>query len=243
MEKYIKPFFYYLGENSTEKPKNSGSPVPKIPNMTVLAADLLRLGIRLHAYPVQVRYRLLKAAAQHELETPLTAQLVASNYIQDCSCCADLEAPKAVAAAVHIWLHMTIPFDCHCLLGVYHYLILEQRCPSDAEFNRFCDHVNRLAADPEQYYTTERVVISTRNLEHLTATTCQQSDKQCGICLMDIALDSPVYSLPPCQHLYHADQQDCLGDKGIKNWLATSVHCPLCQQEVHIPRRAKRRRL
>ena len=55
----------------------------------------------------------------------------------------------------------------------------------------------------------------------------------CSMCLDNIESGSDIHRLP-CNHVFHA--HNCLGDKGIVNWIEDNKTCPYCRAKIDTPK-------
>jgi hypothetical protein len=51
----------------------------------------------------------------------------------------------------------------------------------------------------------------------------------CAVCIDSIENGSDIYRLS-CNHIFHA--HNCLGDKGIINWIEDNKTCPYCRAKI-----------
>ena len=86
--------------------------------------------------------------------------------------------------------------------------------------------------DPDRYEQENKVIICTKNLEHLPITK-STVEHNCGLCFEQMQPGSDVYTIPPCNHTFHAHPSECI-DSTVFTWLQTSNKCPLCKTEVCI---------
>ena len=55
----------------------------------------------------------------------------------------------------------------------------------------------------------------------------------CSMCLDNIESGSDIHKLS-CNHIFHA--RNCLGDKGIANWIEDHKTCPYCRAKIDTPK-------
>lgn len=60
------------------------------------------------------------------------------------------------------------------------------------------------------------------------------SECVCSMCLDNIENGSDIHRLP-CNHVFHA--HNCLGDKGIVNWIEDHKTCPYCRAKIDMQKK------
>jgi serine/threonine protein phosphatase PrpC len=55
---------------------------------------------------------------------------------------------------------------------------------------------------------------------------------ECSICLENIQKNQKCYKLN-CNHFYHSNKNECLGQTNLLTWLSKSNTCPICRSTVY----------
>ncbi len=88
--------------------------------------------------------------------------------------------------------------------------------------------------DPEGYHEKDKVLVPTLNLDKLSPIVKDTFvSENCSLCQTEIGFHS-FYKIPPCNHIFHADTEHCLGESNIITWLSNHKQCPNCKTIVSI---------
>ena len=68
----------------------------------------------------------------------------------------------------------------------------------------------------------------------MTTEKLNEGPKECSICQMEILVNQKFYTLPPCNHNFHATDKDCLGESCVIDWLKKDTRCPNCRHTIII---------
>jgi hypothetical protein len=107
----------------------------------------------------------------------------------------------------------------------------EGRIADYSELMEYISNIERIESDPERYHQENKMRVPTPNLENLLPEKCCKEDN-CGLCMEPILVDNECYKLP-CNHLFHSNEEECIGVT-VKKWLSENKCCPICKQEVNL---------
>jgi len=122
-----------------------------------------------------------------------------------------------------------------CNLLFFH--TIENRYPSGfEEFQNYLNNSNRIINDPDSYHIENKINIPTPNLNKLSfEIELKDNNNICSICCDQIKINQNIIKIPNCNHTFHFDGSDCLGDDNtILKWLGCNKKCPTCNIEVII---------
>ena len=125
------------------------------------------------------------------------------------------------------------PPSCEMIEKSYLFYLQERRVGTTEEIVRFAQLVEELEDDPDEFHEKYKLKIPTPNLSNLQSKPMTEEivEPMCGICQDQIKIQQHYFQLP-CSHLYHANNDECLGNSTILCWLKENKVCPICKQEV-----------
>lgn len=123
--------------------------------------------------------------------------------------------------------------DC---LQIYEYSLLHHSYPSQEELDNFQERTLRFFLNATEFTLDDREPTPTHHIERLPVTIMTHNNSICTICQEEIAKGKEAITLLPCNHLFHANSQDCLQEGGsIRTWLASNNKCPMCKSTIRVP--------
>jgi len=126
-------------------------------------------------------------------------------------------------------------YTCLQLPFVYEYYLLYKDIPTDEQLSEIVQRAYEFNRNPEEFHAKDKILVPTLNLDKLSPIVKDRPvDDNCSLCQSDIGT-KPFYKIPPCNHLFHANAEDCLGESTIINWLSNHKQCPNCKTIVQIP--------
>jgi len=126
-------------------------------------------------------------------------------------------------------------YTCLQLPLVYEYYLLHKDIPSDEKLTEIIERTYEFERNPEEFHEKDKILVPTLNLDKLSPIVKDTPvDENCSLC-QSVISTKPFYKIPPCNHLFHADAEDCLGESTIINWLSNHKQCPNCKTIVQIP--------
>lgn len=126
-------------------------------------------------------------------------------------------------------------FSCTELPLIYEYYLLYKEVPSNEDMLEIQQRLYEFDRNPEEFHQKDKILVPTLNLDKLSPIVKDSPvDENCSLCQSTIHT-KPFYKIPPCNHLFHANSEDCLGDSSIINWLSNHKQCPNCKTIVEIP--------
>lgn len=125
-------------------------------------------------------------------------------------------------------------YNCMQFLFVYEYYYLNRIIPTDDELQEIIQRYSDFTRDPEEFHQKDKVHVPVLNLDKLSPIVKDTYiNENCSLCQEEIG-SSSFYKLPPCNHLFHACAEKCLGTSTIMNWLSKNNFCPNCKTKVQI---------
>ena len=126
-------------------------------------------------------------------------------------------------------------YSCLQLPLVYEYYLLNRDIPTDEQLGEILQRAYEFERNPEEFHAKDKILVPTLNLDKLSPIVKDAPvDENCSLCQSTIGT-KPFYKIPPCNHLFHANAEDCLGESTIINWLSNHKQCPNCKTIVQIP--------
>jgi hypothetical protein len=138
----------------------------------------------------------------------------------------------------HAILHLGGIPSCETVQLFYTFYLQEKRIATVEELTSYHNMMNELNNDPDQFQQKYKHKIPTPNLHCLESKTMSKQLYEtqkpvCGICQDEIHIHQTYFELS-CSHLFHHQDNQCLENATILNWLKENKTCPLCKQEVII---------
>ena len=125
-------------------------------------------------------------------------------------------------------------YTCFILPFAYQFYILQKQIPTEEELQETIQNMAAFERDPEGYHEKDKVLVPTLNLDKLSPIVKDTFvSENCSLCQTEIGFNS-FYKIPPCNHIFHADTEHCLGDSNIITWLSNHKQCPNCKTIVSI---------
>lgn len=125
------------------------------------------------------------------------------------------------------------PPTCEIVEKSYLFYLQERRVGTTEEIIHFAELMDELENDPEEFHEKYKHKTPTQNLSLLQSKTMTNEiqEPMCGICQDQIQIDQNYFQLP-CSHLFHARDDECLGNSTVLCWLRENKVCPICKQEI-----------
>jgi hypothetical protein len=120
------------------------------------------------------------------------------------------------------------------LNNVYEYYVFNGEYPSETDLHEMNQRALAFYLNPELYHQQDKIKVPALHIDKIPRTKNTASGVDCCICQDEIKLDQLTIRLPPCNHVYHVNADDCLGDGSILNWLKENNTCPMCKQKVEV---------
>ena len=125
-------------------------------------------------------------------------------------------------------------YRCNELTFVYQYYVLNKTVPTENDLIDFIRNALQFELNPEEYHQKDKVLVPTLNLDKLSPIIKDTYvDSLCSLCQNDIGNHS-FFKIPPCNHMFHATKEECLGEYNIIDWLSSHTQCPNCKIKVSI---------
>lgn len=125
-------------------------------------------------------------------------------------------------------------YTCQELVFVYEYYYLHRCIPSNEELEEIIKRYAEFTLNPEDFHQKDKIHVPALNLDKLSPIVKDTSvDENCSLCQEQIGTSS-FYKLPPCNHIFHANAEKCLGTSTIIDWLSKNNFCPNCKSKVQI---------
>jgi len=126
-------------------------------------------------------------------------------------------------------------YGCSVLPFVYQYFVLQKEIPTEDQLEEVIYNMASFQRDPEGYHEKDKVLVPTLNLDKLSPVIKDTFvEENCSLCQTEIG-NHAFYKIPPCNQLFHADKENCLGESNIITWLSSHKQCPNCKTIVSIP--------
>lgn len=152
----------------------------------------------------------------------------------DCLC--ELEYPEQdIRQIKKMYLEQRGDFyRCGEIVFVYQYFLLHKNIPNEEQLTEMVRNTIDFERNPEAYHQKDKVFVPTLHLDKLSPIVKDTIvDEICSLCQNEIGY-SAFYKLPPCNHIFHATKEACLGNAGIIDWLGSHTQCPNCKTKVVI---------
>lgn len=125
--------------------------------------------------------------------------------------------------------------DCITIELSIEYKLLHSRFPSEEELSEILNRRIQFELSPEDYYQEDKISIGTKNLDKIKIHKYTEEENiSCSICQNDIIKDQEYINLEPCGHKFHYNNNDCLDEASIINWLQNNNKCPNCKCNINI---------
>ena len=164
-----------------------------------------------------------------------TIQQAASSFVTQltCTCLHTIAHADRVDCVLWIWQNLQCPSECPFIVTVYEYYMTVRRFPTVPELASYIIQRSRMEDAPDEYCNDMREEVPTRGLDLLQPIKADHGNDICTVCVEKIQEGEMVFKLPQCGHVFHAEQQSCLGTDGsIVSWLRKSKFCPNCNTEI-----------
>ena len=125
---------------------------------------------------------------------------------------------------------------CNVINGIKQFTLINKQFPTLEEFGEYIKNIQEFEVDPDKYYQKTKHKLPTANLSKLKKKKYEKNlNINCSICHDDILLNQYIVELPCSgKHIYHHDENDCLKNLSIMNWLKSNKFCPVCRDEIKI---------
>ena len=117
---------------------------------------------------------------------------------------------------------------------VYEYLLLHNDYPNYDQLLEFNRRTVAFFMNPEQYHSHDKMFVPALHVDKIPRYSNQVEGEVCSICQDYINLGQLALKLPPCNHVFHASNEDCLGEGSILKWLSENNKCPMCKSKVEV---------
>jgi len=125
-------------------------------------------------------------------------------------------------------------YNCMQFLFVYEFYYLNKIIPTDEELQEIIQRYTEFTNDPEEFHQKDKVHVPVLNLDKLYPIVKDTYiNENCSLCQEEIG-SSSFYKIPPCNHMFHACAEKCLGTSTVINWLSKNNFCPNCKTKVQI---------
>lgn len=119
---------------------------------------------------------------------------------------------------------------------IYQYFVLHNNVyPNEEELRNFIINITEFLRSPEEFHARDKHLVPAVGVERIQRFPNEDPDAICCVCQDQIKRDEMVLRLPPCQHIFHANNMECLDGSSVLDWLARSNLCPLCKTKVEVP--------
>ena len=120
-------------------------------------------------------------------------------------------------------------------IHVYEFILLHDEYPTHEQLIEMNRRTVAFFMNPEQYHARDKMLVPALNVDKIPRYTNADDGVVCSVCQDDIAVGQIALKLPPCNHAFHANDTDCLGEGSIVKWLAENNKCPMCKSKVEVP--------
>jgi hypothetical protein len=120
---------------------------------------------------------------------------------------------------------------------IHQYYAVQKAIPTKEEYEEYIRKQMALQRDPEQFHMDNKHYIPAKNIEQLQSIVYEKTEEvKCGVCMNMIHKGDKIYRLP-CggQHIFHAQDAQCLESMTIIDYLNQHKYCPMCRDEITIP--------
>jgi hypothetical protein len=148
-----------------------------------------------------------------------------------CECSLDMDSENRKSIIRLSLINMGISPPCH-IIHIFKLYIQEYN--AIPTYETIINIIRRMDSILNHDYFEERIKVGTKNLQHIkTLTLDNDTDSDCSLCMEKISIGQKYYKLEPCGHMFHADEDNCIGSTIIK-WLTDNHTCPNCRKDVII---------
>jgi len=147
------------------------------------------------------------------------------------SCLCELSYPeeKIIEMKKHMIFKLARTLkDCRETEIVLEYEMLHKKFPLEKELKEYIKRLREFEEDPVQYFNNDKVDRPAKFDDNLIKYPSEEIKENCSICFEHIN-KSPYYQLS-CNHYFHSEKNDCLGEANIVDWLKKNNFCPNCKK-------------
>lgn len=162
-----------------------------------------------------------------------TLETIVNNHLETkaCFCLRQFVYSEQKAFIAHFLAEFGKTPTCAQTIASMEYHRIQHSWPSPQQLDDMIALRDRLAREMN-FEQKEKASMPTPNLDLLRAQTTDDSNAMCAICQEKISPKDLCYKLTPCNHLFHAQSDKCLGDCSIVTWLKQNDKCPVCRQTI-----------
>jgi Ring finger domain len=162
-----------------------------------------------------------------------TLETIVKNHLETKACFCLRQFPHADQKAfiTHFLAEFGKTPTCRQTTASMEYYRIQRSWPSPQQLDDMIAQQERLLRDMN-FEQKEKAATPTPNLHLLRAQPVEEKDAMCAICQEQINPKDLCYKLTPCNHLFHAQSDKCLGDCSITSWLEKNDKCPVCRQQI-----------
>ena len=170
---------------------------------------------------------------------PSLDKIVECLFLDKCRCLYDIISDEVIKNVYRdvIREQGRVPSCREIPILIEYYVMMNNRIPSNEEFNEFIINRNRFNRDPEEYFQNDKQHIPFIHVDKLPTEIYNKKDNDvlvCGICQCDFEENEKMIILTPCMHKFHNNNNECLGISSIRNWLMKESTCPMCKTRVKL---------
>ena len=207
--------------------------------MTPEVIRLVRTEIKLWCKASEISQSLILSALKLWKKSPdqtfPTLEGIVNDHLQRaCFCLRSLSFTDQKAFITHFFIEFGKAPSCKQTFACAEYYRIQRTWPSPHQLDEMIERIEHLANDL-QFEQKERDATPTLNLHLLKPQPAdEKSEAICALCQDPIKPKDLCYKLPPCNHLFHAQSEQCLGGCTITTWLEKNDKCPVCRQKIEI---------
>jgi hypothetical protein len=132
---------------------------------------------------------------------------------------------------LHIWGFLPAPME---LQHVYEFFTFNGEYPTYTQLQEMNQRALAFFTNPELYHQQDKIHVPALHIDKIERVKNTEQNVVCCICQEEIQLEQTIIRLPPCNHTYHVEANECLGDGSILTWLAENNTCPMCKRKVEV---------
>ena len=120
--------------------------------------------------------------------------------------------------------------NCFFMEHIYSFEIIHHHLPSLSQLQAYITRQAEFAMDPEAFYQNDKTHVPALNVENLPI--IKGNNTNCALCQDTISTSQNCVQLKPCNHMFHSEKEDCLGESTVFKWLSENNFCPLCKEKI-----------
>lgn len=158
-------------------------------------------------------------------------ETIINNYTEKaCFCLRSFPLSEQRTLLRHFLMEFGLAPTCKQIFPAMEYYRIQREWPSLQQLDDMIERMQDLAHNME--LDKKEQATPTANLHLLKPLLNEDENSTCAICQEQIGLKDSCYKLTPCNHLFHAKSEQCLGGCTVTTWLEKNDTCPVCRQKI-----------